>query len=81
MAKAGKGVAAGRPHRTSEAAGSQDRASRETIERSLSNWKIDPDLAGLRDLAALEKLTPSERQECRIIWSDVEALLTGIKDF
>ena len=38
-------------------------------------WRDDPDLAGLRDAETLERLTPSERQECRALWQDIAALL------
>ena len=43
--------------------------------RTLSAWRDEPDLAGLRDPGALEKLPPSERQECRALWRDFDALL------
>jgi serine/threonine-protein kinase len=41
----------------------------------LAWWRKDPDLAGLRDPDALEKLPPAERQECRRLWRDLDALL------
>jgi hypothetical protein len=42
----------------------------------LVDWKADRDLAGLRDEAELAKLPQDERQVCRALWSDVDALLT-----
>jgi eukaryotic-like serine/threonine-protein kinase len=44
-------------------------------QRTLSRWLEEPDLAGLRNPAALDALAPGERQEWRALWSDVEALL------
>jgi serine/threonine-protein kinase len=55
-----------------EAAKPTDRAE---VRRTLARWRADPDLAGLRDPAALERLPPAERQECRALWRDLEALL------
>ncbi len=52
---------------------------RETLQRTLESWRIDPDLAGLRDPVALERLTPSERQECQSLWRDLDALLEKIR--
>jgi serine/threonine-protein kinase len=50
-------------------------AERIQAQKTLSPWQVDPDLAGLRDAETLEKLPPSERQECRALWQDVAALL------
>jgi tetratricopeptide (TPR) repeat protein len=44
-------------------------------KRMLEHWQVDPDLAGLRDSEALNKLPPDERQKCRTLWNDVDALL------
>jgi len=41
--------------------------------KTLSQWKEEPDLAGLRDSDTLNKLPPAEHQECRTLWNDVEA--------
>jgi serine/threonine-protein kinase len=43
--------------------------------RTLPPWRDDPDLAAMRDPAALGKLPPAERQECRALWRDLDALL------
>ena len=50
-------------------------ADRVQAQKSLSHWRDDPDLAGLRDQDALDKLPPAERQECRTLWRNVEALI------
>jgi hypothetical protein len=50
-------------------------ADRARASEKLAWWRKDPDLAGLRDPDALEKLPPAERQECRTLWSDHNALL------
>ena len=36
-------------------------------------------LAGLREPDALDKLSPDERQECRTLWRDLDALLERAK--
>jgi serine/threonine-protein kinase len=44
-------------------------------QTALPLWRSSPDLAGLRDADALERLPPAERQECRALWQEVAALL------
>jgi hypothetical protein len=41
--------------------------------RALSQWRREPDLAGLRDAGLLARLPATERQECRALWSDLDA--------
>jgi serine/threonine-protein kinase len=43
--------------------------------KTLSPWRAEPDLAGLRDPDALAKLNPAERQDCQALWQEVAALL------
>jgi serine/threonine-protein kinase len=50
-------------------------ADRAEVHNTLARWREDPNLAGLRDPDALEKLPPAERQECRTLWRDLDALL------
>lgn len=50
--------------------------TRSEIQRELSRWKSDPDLAGLRDPAALEKLPTEEQREFVKLWDDVESVRT-----
>jgi hypothetical protein len=45
------------------------------ITNTLQHWKGDSDLAGLRDPAALAKLTDDEKKACRARWAAVDALL------
>jgi serine/threonine protein kinase/Flp pilus assembly protein TadD len=49
---------------------------RQLVRERLRQWQRDPDLAGLRDPAAVAGLPDHERQACRQLWADVEALLT-----
>ena len=55
-----------------ESAGPTERAE---VQMTLAGWREDPDLAGLRDPSALEKLPPAERQDCRALWSELAARL------
>jgi eukaryotic-like serine/threonine-protein kinase len=51
------------------------RPARQPIPGMLRHWKDDPDLAGLRDPAALEKLPEDQQKACRSLWIQVDALL------
>ena len=42
-------------------------ADRIQAQTALPLWRSSPDLAGLRDPAALDRLPPPERQECRAL--------------
>jgi serine/threonine-protein kinase len=48
--------------------------SRQSVRQQLTRWRADPELAGLRDPAELEKLPATERQECRALWHAFDAL-------
>ncbi len=50
------------------------------VQQTLSHWKEDTDLAGVRDAAALEKLPESERADWQKLWADVDALLKKVSD-
>jgi serine/threonine-protein kinase len=50
--------------------------SRQSVRQRLTRWRADPELAGLRDSAELEKLSATERQECRALWQAFDALYT-----
>jgi hypothetical protein len=54
--------------------------SRQFVAQTLQHWKADPDLAGIRDHAVLAKLPAAEQNACRALWSDVDALLTKVRD-
>jgi serine/threonine-protein kinase len=49
--------------------------ARQAISQTLQHWKADPDLAGLRDPAALAKLPEDEQKACRALWAELDALL------
>ncbi len=42
--------------------------------RKMKHWQNDPDLASIRDLAAIEKLPEAERKEWHALWNRVHAL-------
>ena len=50
----------------------QDRSA---VQRMLRHWQQDPDLAGVRDPAALAELPEAERADWRKLWADAAALL------
>ncbi len=50
-------------------------ADRIQAQKTLAPWRDDPDLTGLRDPAAVDRLPRSERQECRDLWRDFDTLL------
>ena len=45
------------------------------VRRRLAHLWADPDLAVLFDHDALDRLPPAERQECRTLWGEVDALI------
>jgi tetratricopeptide (TPR) repeat protein len=45
------------------------------VTQTFRHWQHDPDLAGLREPAALVKLPEPEARACRQLWADVQALL------
>jgi Flp pilus assembly protein TadD len=49
--------------------------ARKAIPETLQHWTADPDLAGLRDRAALAGLSADEQKACRALWAEVDALL------
>jgi serine/threonine protein kinase/Flp pilus assembly protein TadD len=48
---------------------------RTQVQQVLRHWQRDPDLAGVRDPAALAKLPEADRAEWQKLWADVAALL------
>jgi hypothetical protein len=61
-------------HWTQQAETGQPEA-RALVGRTLQHWRVDPDLAGIRDLAALAKLPEPERMDCQALWAAVDAVL------
>ena len=51
-------------------------AARERVRQALTEWRADPDLAGLRDPVEVEKLPADERKDCRALWREVDVLLS-----
>jgi hypothetical protein len=47
-----------------------------TVASTLQHWKVDTDLAGVRDPEPLSKLPEAEQKSWRTLWADVDALLT-----
>jgi hypothetical protein len=52
-----------------------DAAANRLVRKTLTHWRADPDLAGVREPSALDELPPAERKSWRALWSDVDALL------
>ena len=49
---------------------------KEMVAQTLAHWKVDADLAGIRDPEALSKLPEAEQKSWRALWADVEGLFT-----
>ncbi len=45
------------------------------VRQALTHWHIDPDLEGLRESSALDKLPADEQKECLALWEEVATLL------
>jgi eukaryotic-like serine/threonine-protein kinase len=54
---------------------SGSRAACALVGKVLARWESDPDLTGLRDPGALEKLPPDERQEWLALWREIASLV------
>ena len=52
-----------------------DPAARGRVRQTLTRWRGNPDLAGLREPAELEKLQVEERDQCLALWKEVDALV------
>ena len=50
-------------------------ADRVLVRDRLTHLWADPDLAGLLDQESLDELPPAERQECRALWGEIDALI------
>lgn len=49
--------------------------ARDPVRTTLSRWRGEPDLAGLREPAELDKLSADERKDCLSLWDEVGALI------
>jgi hypothetical protein len=45
------------------------------VVAQLSHWRSDPDLASVREMAALAALSEAEREAWQALWADVERLV------
>jgi hypothetical protein len=50
-------------------------ADRSQVKAKLTRWQVEPDLAGLREPAALARLSAEERDGWLALWKEVGALL------
>jgi serine/threonine-protein kinase len=50
-------------------------AARALVRKTLAQWQVDPDLTGLRESSAMDKLSTDERTECLALWQAVGELL------
>jgi len=48
---------------------------RQVVRATLKHWQRDTDLAAVRDMEALKKLSPEEQEAWRKLWADVAELL------
>jgi hypothetical protein len=55
-------------------------ASRALVRKTLAQWQADPDLAGLRESSATDKLSTDERKECLALWQTVGNLLRRARE-
>jgi eukaryotic-like serine/threonine-protein kinase len=46
--------------------------------RMLTRWQVEPDLAGVRELKALDQASAEERDECFALWDEVGTVLRRI---
>jgi Tfp pilus assembly protein PilF len=53
--------------------------ARAAAQKTFLHWQQDPDLAGVREAAALAKLPEAERAQWQKLWADVAALLQKAK--
>jgi serine/threonine-protein kinase len=49
--------------------------ARALVRPRMQHWRVDPDLAGVRDRAEVTKLPTAEQQAWRKLWAEVAALL------
>lgn len=58
-----------------EAACAGGSVDRETAVRTLAQWRVDPDLGGVRDPGPLAALSADERDEWVSLWSQVDGVI------
>jgi tetratricopeptide (TPR) repeat protein len=57
-----------------------DPKARATVNATLRLWQRHPNLASLRDPAAVAQLPADEQQACKQLWEEVEALLGKVQE-
>jgi len=55
-------------------------AARALVRKLLTHWQVDPDLAGVRESSAMDKLSTEERKECLALWQAVGNLLRRARE-
>jgi serine/threonine-protein kinase len=50
------------------------------VRQQLTRWRTDPELAGVREPAELDRLTAGERKDCLALWAEVGAVLACCGD-
>jgi hypothetical protein len=50
-------------------------AARACVRKTLMQWQIDPDMAGVRESSLIEKLPTAESGQWRALWDSVVNLL------
>ena len=55
-------------------------AARTLVRKTLAQWQVHPDLTGLREASARDKLSPDERTECLALWQAVGDLLRRARE-
>jgi serine/threonine-protein kinase len=50
------------------------------VGQTLQHWKVDTDLAGIRDAAGLAKFPADEQKACRALWAEVDGLLAKARE-
>jgi hypothetical protein len=52
---------------------------RETLKQVLAHWLADPDLAGISEPDALNRMSDGERAQCVALWKAVDAVLQRVQ--
>ena len=49
--------------------------ARDVARKLLVKWPTEPDLAGLREPQALDKMAENEQRDCRALWQEVRDVI------
>src|SRR5262249_38020247 len=50
-----------------------DPTARLLVQKTMTRWRADPDLAGLRQPETLDRLPADEREDCAALWVEIAA--------